>query len=98
MAVTEIVQVYGAEGAGDELAKTFESIVDLLTQDPECHGVRVFHGIEDPDRFVLAVDWTSVDAHEAWRASEAREQWRAALSPFVTKPNEMAHYTLVVAT
>jgi quinol monooxygenase YgiN len=95
MAVTEIVKVFPKAGVGDTLQKTFDVAIDLLIPHPECHGVKVYRGIEDPNSFILAVEWTSVEAHETWRASDARAKWRAMLGDFQDKPNEVGHYVVV---
>jgi quinol monooxygenase YgiN len=95
MSVTEIVKVFPKTGVGDDLKRTFDVAIDLLIPHPDCHSVKVYRGIEDPNSFILAVEWTSVEAHETWRASDERTKWRGMLSDFQDKPNEVGHYAVV---
>ena len=94
MPVTEIVKMFPKAENGDDLEKTLSTAIDLLIPHPDCHSVKAYRGIEDPSSFILAVEWTSVAAHETWRASDARTKWRALLAPFQDKPNEVGHYVI----
>ena len=50
------------------------------------------HGIESSDRFVLLVEWDSVEAHEQnFRATERFGQWRGAIGPFFAAPPHVEH-------
>jgi quinol monooxygenase YgiN len=52
------------------------------------------HGIESPDRFVLLVEWDSVEAHEQnFRATERFTAWRAEIGPFFAGPPRVEHFT-----
>ena len=54
---------------------------------PGCRSVRMTRGIESPSRFVLLVEWDSVEAHlENFRASERFGQWRAHIGPLLRGP------------
>jgi quinol monooxygenase YgiN len=92
MAVTEIVKMFPKADSSGDLEKTLSTAIDLLIPHPDCHSVRAYRGIEDPNSFILAVEWTSVEAHETWRVSDARTKWRSLLAPFQDKPNEVGHY------
>jgi heme-degrading monooxygenase HmoA len=44
--------------------------------------VRLTRGVENPDRFVLLVEWDSLEAHtEGFRGSERFSRWRAIIDP-----------------
>jgi heme-degrading monooxygenase HmoA len=52
------------------------------------------HGIETPDRFVLLVEWDSVEVHEAnFRATERFTAWRALIGPYFSGPPRVEHFT-----
>ena len=52
------------------------------------------HGIESPSRFVLLVEWESVEAHEQnFRATDRFPRWRGALGPFFADPPHVEHFT-----
>ena len=59
-----------------------------------CRSVRMTHGIESPDRFVLLVEWDSVEAHEQnFRATERFTAWRALIGPYFAHPPRVEHFT-----
>ena len=44
-------------------------------------------GIETAKRFVLMVEWDSVDAHENnFRGTERFKAWRSAIGPYFAEP------------
>jgi heme-degrading monooxygenase HmoA len=55
--------------------------------------IRMVRGIETSTRFVLQVEWTSVAAHEAFRASDAFGVWRGLIGPHFANPPQVEHFT-----
>lgn len=50
-------------------------------------------GVESPSRFVLLIEWDSVEAHEqGFRETERFGAWRAAIGPFFAKPPVVEHF------
>jgi quinol monooxygenase YgiN len=59
-----------------------------------CRSVRMTHGIESPERFVLLVEWDSVEVHEqSFRATERFTRWRALIGPWFAGPPRVEHFT-----
>jgi heme-degrading monooxygenase HmoA len=56
-------------------------------------AIRMSRGIETPTRFVLQVEWESVEAHEAFRASGAFPVWRGLIGPHFANPPHVEHFT-----
>lgn len=54
--------------------------------------IRMTQGIETPTRFVLLVEWESVEAHDAFRASEGFTAWRALIGPHFAGPPHVEHF------
>jgi quinol monooxygenase YgiN len=51
-------------------------------------------GVETPDRFVLLVEWDSVDAHvQNFRETDRFDQWRGLIGPFFAGPPRVEHFT-----
>ncbi|HYP45120.1 MAG TPA: antibiotic biosynthesis monooxygenase [Propionibacteriaceae bacterium] len=66
---------------------------ELLVTAPGCQSVRMTSGIESPNRFVLLVEWESVEAHEAnFRATDRFVTWRAAIGPHFAAPPVVEHF------
>ena len=51
------------------------------------------HGLDRPSRFVLLVEWDSVQAHEEnFRGTDRFSQWRAAIGPFFAGAPLVEHF------
>jgi heme-degrading monooxygenase HmoA len=67
---------------------------EILAGTPGCRSVRMTHGIESPDRFVLLVEWDSVQAHEEnFRATDRFGSWRAAIGSYFSGPPRVEHFS-----
>jgi heme-degrading monooxygenase HmoA len=87
VAIFDITDPAGFEAAYLEVREVIQSA-------PGCRSVRMTHGIEDPNRFVLLVEWDSVEAHETnFRTTDRFVTWRGAISPFFAQPPLMQHFT-----
>jgi heme-degrading monooxygenase HmoA len=63
------------------------------------HGFRslaLHRGIEAPDRYVLLVEWETLDDHViGFRESDAFIEWRALIGPYFESPPVVDHLTAV---
>lgn len=67
---------------------------ELLLSTDGCRSVRMTRGIETPKRFVLMVEWDSVEAHENnFRGTEKFKAWRSAIGPYFAEPPRVEHFT-----
>jgi heme-degrading monooxygenase HmoA len=59
-------------------------------------GFKVNHGIENPQRYVLQIFWTTLENHTVdFRGSAAFADWRAIVGPFFASPPVVEHFELV---
>jgi heme-degrading monooxygenase HmoA len=78
----------------DGFAAAFLEVRSVIESTPGCQSVRMTHGVESPNRFVLLVEWDSVEAHTAnFRETERFTTWRAAIGPFFAHPPVVEHFT-----
>ena len=57
----------------------------------------VHKGVESPERYVLQIVWTSIEAHNVgFRESPAFAEWRAIIGPFFASPPVVEHFDLLV--
>ncbi len=90
--VLEVADIRVRAGAEADFIAAFEGVQEVLATTPGCRSVRMTHGIESPDRFVLLVEWDSVEAHEQnFRATDRFAQWRGAIGPFFAGPPNVEH-------
>lgn len=65
----------------------------VLDADPHCAGYEVARGVEEPERFVVRIEWDSIEGHEqGFRRSPEFRGFFAAVRPFVDQIEEMKHY------
>lgn len=54
------------------------------------------HSVEHPERYLLVVEWESVEAHMVdFRASPGFQEWRALAGPFFVSPPSVEHVETV---
>lgn len=80
-------------GQEDEFTDAYRTAREVLATTPGCRSVRMTRGIETPSRFVLLVEWDSVEAHETnFRASERFTTWRGHIGRFFAGPPTVEHF------
>jgi heme-degrading monooxygenase HmoA len=90
--VVEIAEFRVPPGAEDEFVLAYRGVRSLLTSTEGCRSARMTRGIETPNRFVLLVEWDSVEAHERnFRGGERYGTWRRALTPFFARDPLVEH-------
>lgn len=62
-------------------------------------GFQVHRSIESPGRYVLTIDWDTLEDHTVgFRESPAFAEWRAIVGPFFAQPPVVEHLELVCKT
>jgi heme-degrading monooxygenase HmoA len=91
--VLEIAQFEITPGAEEAFAAAYAEGRALLAQTPGFRGARMTRGVESPSRFVLLVEWDSVEAHEVgFRGSDRFGAWRALIGPHFAAQPVVEHY------
>ena len=91
--VLEVALIDVIPGQEDEFAASYRLGHPLLASSPGCRSVRMTRGIESPSRFVLLVEWDSVEAHdENFRQTERFTKWREFIGPHFAKPPVVEHF------
>jgi len=80
-------------GQADEFEAAFADARLIIEAAQGFRSLRLLKGIEDPDRFLLLVEWDSVEAHEeGFRGSEPYQRWRELLHHFYDPFPTVDHY------
>jgi heme-degrading monooxygenase HmoA len=96
--VLEVALIDVHPGREDEFAAAYAKARPILTATPGFQSVRMTRGIESPSRFVLLVEWDSVEAHlENFRATDRFAQWRGLIGPYFAQPPHVEHFTDIAA-
>jgi heme-degrading monooxygenase HmoA len=91
--VLEVALIDVLPGQEDAFATAYRLARPILATTPGCRSVRMTRGIESASRFVLLVEWDSVEAHEQnFRGTERFPQWRGLIGGYFAKPPLVEHY------
>ena len=91
--VLEVALIDVLHGREDDFATAYAKARETLATAPGCRSVRMTRGVESPSRFVLLVEWDSVDAHiENFRATERFATWRGLIGPYFDGAPRVEHF------
>ena len=65
---------------------------EVLTADPHCLGYEVARGVEEPEHFVVRIEWDSVEGHEQGFRSSPRLVSSSRRCGRFSQIEEMKHY------
>jgi quinol monooxygenase YgiN len=78
---------------GREFEDAYAQASAGLEDSPHCLSYAVSHGIEEPENYVVRIEWDSVEGHEqGFRQSPGFAAFFAAVKPFFEQIGEMRHY------
>ena len=96
--VLEVALIDVKEGQEDDFAAAYVKARNVLATTPGCRSVRMTRGVETPTRFVLLVEWDSIEAHlDNFRATERFTEWRALIGLYFDGAPRVEHFNDVPA-
>ena len=91
--IVEQAMITVAEGKEESFESAFAEAKSVMASSPGCQSVHLYRCVEDSERFMLFVEWDSVEAHEEnFRGTERFRTWRAAIGPFFASPPHVEHF------
>lgn len=91
--VTEIAVFNAVAGQEDALGQAIQRGIEVIRSHPDCIAVHVNRCIEQPGRYLLTVNWTSLEAHTVdFRGGPLFPQWRSHINGLFEPPAEVFHY------
>lgn len=66
----------------------------MLAAAAGCASVRVGRGVENPGKFILLLEWDSVESHIALTKTPAFDEFKALVGPFFAGPANMEHFDM----
>ena len=77
----------------------YKKSVDSLEASTHCLAYELSHCTEDPDHYILRIEWDSEEGHlKGFRSSSEFRAFFAAVRPFVKDIEEMRHYEVLSAS
>jgi heme-degrading monooxygenase HmoA len=90
--ITEIAQLTCTPGSEAALEAAFAKARPLFDRAKGCTGVAFRRSIETPTRYLLVVEWETLDNHLVdFRESEDFQAWRALVTPHLAGPPSVEH-------
>ncbi len=73
-----------------------EGIANALSKSPGFLRVSVQHGLESPERYVLLIEWQTLEDHtEGFRNGPLFAVWRSHIGSFFASPPRVEHFQAV---
>ena len=90
----ERAEILIKEGTEQEFAAAMrERGLPILKAVPGVKSVALGRGVENPGKFMLLVEWESMEAHDAFRNSTVNGPFRKLFAPY-SKGGSMEHFEI----
>jgi len=98
--ILEIADFTVRPGSQAEFGATIErGVQTIISRAAGYLRHEVQHCIETPERFVLMIEWASLENHTVdFRGSPAFVAWREIVGPYFAKPPHVEHFTRLGGT
>ena len=79
----------------EAFVKAYEQAAGYLSASQHCLAYELSHCVEDHDRYVLRIEWKSIEEHlEGFRKEPGFQEFFQLVQPFFHDIEEMRHYEL----
>jgi quinol monooxygenase YgiN len=91
--ITEIAIFQAVPGKEDAFAQGIQQGIEVVKRDSGCRSIAVHRCIEDLTRFMLVVQWESLEAHtEGFRKSPLFAEYRSHINGLFLDSPTVHHY------
>jgi heme-degrading monooxygenase HmoA len=95
MMFIERAEIPVKEGMEEAFAAAMASKgIAILAAAPGCASVRLGRGVENPGKFILLLEWDSVESHIALTKTPAFDEFKALAGPFFGGAPNMEHFDM----
>lgn len=96
--ILEVAVLNVRAGQGDAFVSTFRQASPLIASIPGYVGHELQKCVETPDRYLLLVQWQTLEAHTiGFRQAAVYQEWKALLHPFYDPFPLVEHYEKVLS-
>jgi heme-degrading monooxygenase HmoA len=94
--IVEIATITIFEGREEEFEAAFRVARKYIADSPHSLTHQLTRCIEHPSRYILRIEWDSLEGHTVgFRGSPVFQDYRALLYPLYAAPPEVVHYSVV---
>jgi quinol monooxygenase YgiN len=77
-------------------AAIVRGLEEIISKAAGCRSWKVQRGIESANRYLLMIEWETLEHHTImFRQSPAFQEWRAIVGPFFAEPPVVEHFQLL---
>ena len=96
--ILEIAEIQIQAGQQSDFESAIaHAITSVISQAQGFISARVQHGLESPERYILQIEWATLEDHTLhFRNGPLFPAWRAIVGPFFAQPPRVEHYHGVI--
>jgi quinol monooxygenase YgiN len=96
--VVEVALLKAKAGRAHELREGLRAARPVIARAPGCLGSVFYQGIEEPDSFILRVEWDSLESHmRDFREGPLLAEWRSHFYHLLDGTPKVTHYEPITA-
>ena len=93
--IVEYTRYKISEDRREAFVKAYEKAAEYLASSPACLAYELTHCTEEPDRYILRIEWKSTEEHlQGFRKETGFKEFFQLVKPFFHDIEEMQHYEL----
>jgi len=94
--VVEIIRYNIAPDSSEHFIQTYKEAATFLERSEHCLSYEIIQGIEEPNHFIIRIEWDSVEGHmQGFRTGPDFQPFFALVRPFFQSILEMKHYSVI---
>ncbi len=93
--IVELANIEAQPGMRNAMEAALSQARAVLERAEGYRGSAFHRGIEEPDRFVLTIQWETLAYHiDGFRTAPLFPEWRSHFSHLLTSPPAVSHFTV----
>ena len=89
----EVIRYKIPAAQAEAFEKAYHQAEPILQNSKHCLGYRLLQGVEEPENWILILEWDSIEGHEqGFRKEPAFSEFFNLVKPFFQQIQEMKHY------
>lgn len=90
--ITELAQIAIKADTAEQFEAAVAQAAPLFQRARGCRAMRLERGIEDPQSYLLVVEWETLEDHEIhFRQSDDFQEWRRLVGNYFAVPPKVIH-------
>lgn len=94
--VVEIIRYHIPPESSEHFVQAYKEAGAYLKSSEHCLSYEVIRGVEEPNHFIVRIEWDSVEGHmQGFRMSPDFQHFFALVKPYFSAILEMKHYRMI---